>query len=271
MSIRLEEGVSSLTNRCKWWNDHQNIALPTLTVPLSTGGGLHWLHAQPERTWSGKGRQEEGGALRAACREGGEGRCTAQFVIALWPLTLARALSALMWETWWPQRKAIFLHHGDHVCNNANGEPTQFDRPLETSFSWMFWWAEKQKSVFRLLFFFIIIIFFFYELFFSLFYFAQTLWLHMWEATPYTVSMQYWPLLVPGGVCVTDWHPWWWVVVGIIGSKWRLHCQSLHRVLIKSPSTLLCWIQCFRTEPSCLQSRTIRNIVLLPSQISWMI
>ena len=73
MSIRLEEGVSSLTNRCKWWNDHQNIALPTLTVPLSTGGGLHWLHAQPERTWSGKGRQEEGGALRAACREGGGG------------------------------------------------------------------------------------------------------------------------------------------------------------------------------------------------------
>lgn len=199
----------------------------------------------------------------------GGGRCTAQFVIALWPLTLARALSALMWETWWPQRKAIFLHHGDHVCNNANREPTQLDRPLETSFSWMFWWAEKTKKWFCFVGFFLVL--FFYEFFFSFFFFAQTLWLHMWEATPYTVSMQYWPLLIPVGVCVTDWHPWWWVVVGIIGSKWRLHCQSLHRVLIKSPSTLLCRIQCFCTEPSCLQSRTIRNIVLLSSQISWMI
>lgn len=54
----------------------------------------------------------------------GRGRCTAQFVIALWPLTLPRALSALTWETWWPQWKAIFLYHGNHVCNNANRVPT---------------------------------------------------------------------------------------------------------------------------------------------------
>lgn len=89
----------------------------------SAGGRLHGLHAHPERTWSGEGHQKEGGALRSGVQGGGRG--AAHFVIALWPLTPpARALSALTWETWWPQRKAIFLFPGNHVCNNTNRVPT---------------------------------------------------------------------------------------------------------------------------------------------------
>lgn len=40
-------------------------------LSISTGGRLYRFHAQPKRTRSGEGCQEEGGALRAACREGG--------------------------------------------------------------------------------------------------------------------------------------------------------------------------------------------------------
>lgn len=39
----------------------------------------------------------------------------------------------------------------------------------------------------------------------------------MWKATPYTVSMQYWPLLSSVGVSVTDWHLELWVMVAVVG------------------------------------------------------
>lgn len=145
----------------------------------------------------------------------GGGRCTAQFVIALWPLTLARALSALMWETWWPQRKAIFLHHGDHVCNNANREPTQLDRPLETSFSWMFWWAEKTKKWFCFVGFFFIIIFL-WILFFFLFLCPNTVTAYVRSYTLYCIYAILTPAYPCGGLC--DWlTP---VVVGGGGHHW---------------------------------------------------
>lgn len=42
---------------------------------LSTGGRLHWLHAQPARTGPGEGGEEEGGALRTRGGVGGELHC----------------------------------------------------------------------------------------------------------------------------------------------------------------------------------------------------
>lgn len=139
--ISSEKVISKLISCFELWNDH---LVTHQLSPLSTGGRLHGIHAQPKRTWPGKGCQEEGGALRPVCGEGGGGLgggggggcCTAQFVIALWPLTLARALSALTWETWWPQRKAIFYT----VVITFVIIPTEYlqsDRPLETSVFFM--------------------------------------------------------------------------------------------------------------------------------------
>lgn len=142
------------------------------------------------RRWSRGRRSSEAGVQ-------GGGRCTAQFVIALWPLTLARALSALTWETWWPQRKAIFY---TMVITFVIIPTVPTVRPTTWDFFFMdiLMMGRKHKQMF------------FFS--FVLCFFAQTLWLHMWKATPYTVSMQYWPPLSPVGVCVTD--PRW--VVGII-------------------------------------------------------
>ena len=102
---------------------------------------------------------------------------------ALWPLILA--LSALMWEIWWPQLKAFFLLlllscRGDSICNDTSGSLVV--RPTTQDFfflSWISWWAKNKQKGFVLGFFFG---------FFLLS--AQSLWLNMWKTTPYTVSMQ---------------------------------------------------------------------------------
>lgn len=160
---------------------------------LSTGGGLHGLHAQPKRTWSGKGCQEEGGTLRTACREGAL-HCTAQFVIALWPLTLARALSALTWETWWPQWKAIFLYHGNHVCNNTNRVPTV--RP--TTWDFFFHGYTDGQKIHR------------QNTVISFFFCPNTVTAYVKSYTLYCIYAILTPAELYGGVCVTHWHPWWW-------------------------------------------------------------
>lgn len=126
-----------------------------------------------------------------ACREGDVALHTLSLHCDPWPP--ARALSALTWETWWPQRKAIFLFPGNHVCNNANRVPTV--RPT----TWYFVLhgftdgqeRHRQNTVISSFF----------------FLFAQTLWLHKWKATPYTVSMQYYPCSPPhigGAVWLID-------------------------------------------------------------------
>lgn len=108
-------------------------ALPILIVPLSTGGGLHRFHAQPKRTWSGKGCQEKGGTLRVACRcrEGG---------VALHSLSLH--CDPWSWQgpnQHWRGRlddlsERLFFYTVVITFVIIPTEYLQWDRPLQTSF-----------------------------------------------------------------------------------------------------------------------------------------
>lgn len=138
--------------RCRLWNDHQ------LFVMLSTGGGFHRVHAEPSRTWPGKGCEEEGGALRVACREGTLHCTVCHCTVTLDPDKghISTDVGDLMTSA-----KGYFLYHGDHVCNNTNRVPTV--RPTTWCFFHGFSDGQKidKKS-----------------------FFAQTLWLYMWKLHP---------------------------------------------------------------------------------------
>ena len=143
------------------------------TVPLSTGGRLHRFHAQPQRT--GPGWQEEGGALRLVLGEGAL-HCTVCHCTG----------------TFDPGEGPIRTDVGE-LTTSAKGYffiPTEYlqsDQPLFFFMDILMGrkYTDRIKSDFM--------------------YLPKTLWLHMWNATPYTVSMQYWPLLRP------VWGVWNWM------------------------------------------------------------
>lgn len=151
-------------------------------------------------------------------------RCSAWFVIALWPLTPRRGPC----ERWRGRLNSLserLLYMSDYVCND-----TTEDRQWSTTQDLFFHrWAEN--PVISLL-------------FFSFFFFAQTLWLHMWKATPYTVSMQ----------C----NGWW-----IHGS---VSVQS-HQTCSDSVGDVNIHLMDFLPKPSCFQFRVIQNVVLMPPRI----
>lgn len=93
--------------------------------------------------------------------------------------------------------KAIFLYHGDHVCNNTNRVPTA---RLTTRDFFLHGYTDGQKRHRQ-------------NTVNSFFSFCPHTVTEYGKATPYSVSMQYWPLLSPMGDLCDSLTP---MVVGII-------------------------------------------------------
>lgn len=214
------------------------------TFLVSTGGRLHGFHAQPKRTWPGKGCQAEGGALREA-RQGGGG----------WWGRRAMHCDPWAWQGPYQHWRGRLGDLSERLFFYTVVIPfvmiPEFwlsEQPLETRiFSWTFWWAENTQMK--------------KNKWFLVCFFAQPLWLCEKKTTPYTVSMQYCPMLSSaGGSCDLTAHrgggggggSWWWASIakgggctltmvliqphGPCSVSWRDTCWLLTHTF---------WFQCF--------------------------